>query len=701
MSARIHRFALIVATLLLVSGLAVTASATTPAPKPLNATDVNTTPSHQNPTEVSESGDSQQVGQYLTRQLGSRLNASALATSDEEYETGQALIGDEYDVLLEQYSTVAADTDLEETAAQFNLTREQQREIIASAQQLNQTATAYQQAVENGNEEEARALARNIVQNASELNQSTTALNQQYDTLETQTNLDFDPAQEALNTSQRRLTQAAGAVASREFTETNLTVQPAQSNLSATEPTAVRGRLTAADGTAIGNATVQVGIREDTVTTHTEANGSYTTRYQPLVVAPNASTLTAAYTPDPAAPYLSSTATRNVSIRGQSATSVTVTNATTEARFTDPVTVSGYANITDGDTRSRAGLPVTLQAGGEELARTETTANGSFALQTALPERIPAGETTLRVGLATEDLVLTSSNASVPLTVSSTPTTLSVETVDNESDTQNVSIAGTLTTDEGEPLAERSLQLQLGDTPVGTAETDATGRYQTTIDRAAISAEAQTLTVQFAATGSNLEASTAEQTFSVSSTNPLRRPALLGAILILVVGGSLLVSRWRDGGVWAQLQTRLGWTDTAVQSAPTTTGETQIGEPTAAVASDDDTIPGDTSLIDRAQVALDAGDTDAAVQLAYAAFRAHATRGVADTPQTHWELYEQWQTTDQSDATQVYQLTTAYEQATFAPDSVSVETAQTVIGMLPAVMAGFDSSPDGASVSDD
>jgi len=119
------------------------------------------------------------------------------------------------------------------------------------------------------------------------------------------------------------------------------------------------------------------------------------------------------------------------------------------------------------------------------------------------------------------------------------------------------------------------------------------------------------------------------------------------------------------------------------------------------VASDDDTIPGDTSLIDRAQVALDAGDTDAAVQLAYAAFRAHATRGVADTPQTHWELYEQWQTTDQSDATQVYQLTTAYEQATFAPDSVSVETAQTVIGMLPAVMAGFDSSPDGASVSDD
>ncbi|WP_434522760.1 hypothetical protein [Halorubrum sp. AS12] len=634
---------------------------------------------------MSEGGDSQQVGAYLARQLSSRLNASAVATSDEEYETGQALLGDEYDVLLEQYSAVADDTDLEETAAQFNLTREQQREIIASAQQLNQTAAAYEQAVANGNDTEARALARNIVENASELNQSSTTLNQQYETLETQSNLNFDPAQDSLNTSQRRLTQAAGAVATREFTETNLTVQPAQSNLSATEPTAVSGRLTAANGTAIANATIQVGIGEDTVTTRTEANGTYTARYQPLVVAPNASALTATYTPDPAAPYLSSTATTNISVHGQPATSVTVTNATTEARFEDPVNVSGYANITEGDTQSRAGLPVTLQVAGEQLAQTETTANGSFTLQTVLPERIPAGETTLRVGLATEDLILTPSNTTVPLTVSSRPTTLSVETVDNENDAQNVSVAGTLTTDEGEPLAERSLQLRLADTTVGTVETDATGRYQTTIDRAAISEEAQTLTVQFAATGSSLEGSTAEQTLPVSSTSPFRRPALVGGTLILVVGGSLLVSRWRDGTVWAQLRSRLGGAGTATQSATATTAETQIGEPSPTVVSDDGEATGDMSLIDRAQIALDADDPDAAVQLAYAAFRAHATRDASDVPQTHWELYEQWQTTDHSESNQVYQLTTAYEQATFAPDSVSVETAQTVIGMLPSL----------------
>ena len=685
MSARTRWFALVVATIILVSGLAVTASATTPVPEPLNSTEANTTPSHQNPTEVSESGDSQQVGAYLARQLGSRLNASAIATSDEEYETGQALIGDEYDVLLEQYAAVSADTDLAETAAQFNLTREQQREIIASAQQLNQTAAAYQQAVENGNEEEARALARNIVQNASELNQSTTALNQQYDTLETQTNLNFDPAQEALNTSQRRLTQAAGAVATREFTETNLTGQPAQSNLSATEPTAVSGRLTAANGTAIANATIQIGIGEDTVTTRTRDNGTYVATYQPLVVAPNASVLTTTYTPAPAAPYLSSTATTNISVHGQPATSVTVTKATTEAQFGDSVNVSGYTNITDRDAGSRVGLPVTLQVAGEELTQTETTANGSFALQTALPEQIPTGETTLRVGLATEDLILTPSNTTVPLTVASTPTVLTVEMADNEGTEQNVSIAGTLTTEEGEPLADRSLQLQLADTPVETVETDATGQYQTTIDRADISAETQTLTVEFAPTGSNLEASTAEQTLPVSSTSSFRRPVLVGGILTLLIAGGLLLSWWGDTTVWRRLRNQVAGKNTPTQSVAPSATDTRDESLPSSVATEAIDSSSD-ALIERAQTALDAGDPDAAVQFAYAAFRTQMAPTDGALPETHWELYDRWQGMDHSGSSQVHQLTTAYEQATFAPESVSTETAQTVVGMLPAIV---------------
>lgn len=683
-SARTRSIVLVAVAVIFVSGMAISGGATTPGAEPLNSTDTNTTPSHQNPTEVSESGDSQQVGQYLARQLGSRLNASALATGNEEYETGQALIGDEYDVLLEQYSTIADGTDLETTAEQFNLTREQQREIITTAQQLNQTAAAYEQAVENGDEDEARALARDIVENASELNQSATTLNQQYDTLETETNLDFDLAQDALNTSQRRVTQAAAAVASREFAETTLTVQPAQPNLSATEPTAVSGQLTTVNGTAIANATIQVGVGNETVTTQTNANGTYTTAYQPLVVSANASTLTTIYTPDSAAPYLSSTATANVSVHGAPATSIAVTSANTTARFGDPLRVSGYANVSEGDPQSRAGLPVTLQVDGEQLASTETTATGNFVFQTGFPEEIPAGETTLRVGLATDQLIPTSSNTTAPLTVSSTPTTLTVERVGDQNGTQNVSVAGALTTDDGEPLAGRSLQLRLGDTLLETVETDATGEYQTTIDRDVIFEDAQTLTVQFAATGSSLEASTAEQTLPVSSLASFRRPALIGGGLALLIAGGLIVAWWQNGALWEQLRSRVGFTEPTTQESPVSTAGPQ-GEESPTLPAEYTDTAGETSLSERAQTALDAGDPDAAVQLAYAAFRARMTPDVADPPGTHWELYDWWQAMDRSDAAQVYELTTTYEQATFAPETVSTERAQAVLEVLPSL----------------
>jgi hypothetical protein len=337
-------------------------------------------------------------------------------------------------------------------------------------------------------------------------------------------------------------------------------------------------------------------------------------------------------------------------------------------------------------------LPVTLQVGGEQLARTETTANGSIVFQTAFPERIPTGETTLRVGLATDQLIPASSNTTAPLTVSSTPTTLTVERVGNENDTQNVSVAGALTTDDGEPLAGRSLQLRLGETSLETVETDATGEYQTTIDRDAISDDAQTLTVQFAATGSSLEASTAEQTLSVSSPTPLRRPALIGGSLALLVAGGLIVIWWQNGARWEQLRSRVGLTETTTQESPVSTAGSQ-GEESPTLPAEYADTAGETSLSERAQTALDAGDPDAAVQLAYAAFRARMAPDVTDPPGTHWELYDWWQAMDRSDTAQVYELTTTYEQATFAPESVSTERAQAVLEILPSLIDVQDERP--------
>ena len=693
MSRRARRFALLATVILLVSGLAIGGSATTPAPtEPRNETEADTPASHQDPTNVTEAGDSQQIASYLSRQLASRLNASALAVGDEEYAEGRLLLGDDYDVLLEQYAAVAADADTAQTAAQFNLTREQQREIINQAQQLNQTATAYQAAVDNGNDERARALARDLVANASELNASTTSLTQQYSELETQTNLSFATAQESIETNQRRLTQAAGAIATREFTETNLTVQPTQTNFSVATPTTVSGRLTTANGTAVPNATISVAVGTDTVTTQTGVNGTYTASYQPVTAPLNTSTLTATYVPESGDPFLSSTATTPISITGQHIATLSIANTTTSAGFGDPVRVTGQVATPSVANRSLAGLPIVLQIDDQRVATGATALNGSYTLSTTLPETVAAGDHTLRVSLATDGLAVAPATATAPLTVQSTPTELSVVTSDADTDSQNVSIAGTLTTAAGEPLAGRTLQVRLAGAPLETIQTDALGQYETTIDRSRVAAaDTHVVTVKFAPSGSNLAPSTVEQTLSLSTTNLRRQLALVGGTLLVVIVGGLLLLRWRFTARWVRLRSLLGGRTDDGQPTPATSTETAAGRSATTdhveAVTAADTVP----LRKRAQTALEAGDADAAVQLAYAAFR-HQTRGPVDRSQTHWEVYNQWRATNQPDASAVRQLTTAYEQATFASESVSIETAQTILELLPSLTDASDRS---------
>ena len=684
-SAHVRRFAVFATLLLLVSGIAVGVSATTPAPtEPRNETEPETPSSHQDPTNVTEAGDSQQVARYLSSQLASRLNASALAAGDEEYVEGRMLLGGDYDALLAQYAAVAEDGNAAQTAAQFNLTREQQLEILNRAEQLNQTAAAYQAAVENGDDDRARALARDIVANASELNASTAALNQQYANLESQTNLSFDTAQDSIATNQRRLTQAAGAIASREFSDTNVTVQLGQTNLSATTPTTASGRLTTANGTVVDNATIRVGIGSDTVTTQTDSNGTYTTSYQPLNVSTNASTLTATYVPASAAPFLSSTATTPITVTGQHTASISITNATTSAGFGDRVRVSGDVDLRSVENRSLARLPIVLQIGERELATTSTAPTGSYAINTILPETFAPRKHPVRVVLATEGRTVAPAVATTQLTVQSTPTELSIETTETETDAQNLTIAGTLTTAGGDPLADQTLQLQLGETPLETIQTDETGQYQTALDRSRIrNQDTRVLTVHFAASESNLEPSTAEQTLSLPVANQNRQLVFVGgALLLLLVGGTLVV-RWQFTTQWTRIHKWLGWRP-AEQEVPATPVETEPGHTAAADLSEDASSADDLSLRDRAQTALNSGDSDVAVQLAYAAFRTQ-TRGVVDRSQTHWEVYDRWCATDLPEASAVHQLTTAYEQAAFASESVSTEAAQAIIDSLPSL----------------
>lgn len=690
MSARYCRLGALVATVVIVSviaGSGTVAGVSDPAPDVRLQTETNadgstntsnSTSPHANPEEIDEVGDDQRVATYLTTRLGSRLNASAIAVGNEEFDASRAPLGDDYDVLLEQYSAIADDIDTEETAERFNLTREQQRAIINSAEDLNQTAIAYRQAVEAGNDEQARELGREILDKTAELNASTAALNEQYEELEGETGINLDAAQGALDQSQQRLTQAAATVAQREFTATTLTVETNRTTLSASEPARVSGQLTTTDGEPISDAPLSVGIGTDTITTRTNDDGKFTTAYQPLLAPINASTLTVVYEPTSGEPYLSATATQSVSITGQRESDIAIGNSTETAVFSETVRANGTVRLLAETDRTLDGIPVVLTIDGQRLTTATTDRNGTVSVAGDLPAAIPDGTTELGLAIDRQDLAISPSTATTPLTVQPTPTSIAV---DAQTNTTNVTVSGTLSTANGDPLADRELRLTLGDTALGVVETDQTGSYQanyTVSDTVGRTAE---LTVSYDGTGTSLTGSTTTQQLSFSTVGWTRLDIALSIGLVVMSIAVVLVMRPPDWKLVRRLRGRVTGGDTIPVSNRDTTSPT-VSSPSESDG-EDETVAAHGIALDHAQAALEAGHPNTAVQIAYGVARQQLRSDASSPAETHWEFYRRWrQTGPDTDSDYLQELTELYEEAAFSPHDIPIETAEDIVSTV-------------------
>ncbi|MDB9299361.1 hypothetical protein PN417_00150 [Halorubrum ezzemoulense] len=687
MSARRRRYSALAAAIILVSVIAGGVGATpapgaeTPATNGTTNETANATPPHQNPEVISEAGDDQRVASHLATQLGSRLNLSAAALGEGEYAEGRLpLEAEEYAVLLERYSSVAADIGAEETADRFNLTREQQLQLADSIEELEITGQEYQNAVNNGSDEKARQLARELLTTAEELNQTTTELNEQYEALETETEIDFNATQESISVVQQTVQRAAAGVIDREFTETNITVETNQTTVAASDPLRVSGQLTTIEGAPIRNASVSVSLGEDSITTRTTETGQFGTTYRPLLASTSAKNLTVAYTPTGSEPYLPVTETVAVSITEQAATSVELENTTQAAAFTEPVQATGQVMIAAEYNRSLAGIPIVLTLDQQRIATAETNASGRITLSGSMPETIPAGDANLQVSIDRRELAIERSMATAPITVRSTPTDLSIDpTVTSTNETRNVTVGGQLRTADGDPLSDRSIRVAIGETTLGTVETNASGGYQATYELpAGLRGSDITVTATFEGTGTNLEASAAQQRVPLPSAG-----VGVGRVLAGVVGGGLLVmsvivvllaSRGVDREWITQTWARV--TDSTDPAADSGTTTTTASSATTGLSDNGQIEAVTQASLHSAREALAAGHPNVAVQSAYAAVRSRLQSSDSlSTPQTHWEFYRQLHADHEINTAQLAQVTEAYETATYSADGLSSDAA--------------------------
>jgi hypothetical protein len=698
-SARIHRLGAVVAVIVLVAAIGGGVGATTAgSDATANGSETgNATVPHENPDEIREEGDDRRVSSYLASRLGDRLTESALAISAGEYERGRVPLDEEYGDLLDQYGAVARDLDEEELAERFNLTREQQRSVIGTIEDLEATRAEYEAAVEAGDEERRRELARELLAGAEELNQTADELDRQYAVLGNETEVDFEEAQQAIEDAQLRVNQAAVVIQQREFTATRLTVETNRTAVSVSEPANVSGRLTTANGTPVANGSIRIRMGTDRVTTRTDRNGTFAATYRPLLASTTASNLTVAYEPAGSDRYLPAVRTVPLSIAGQANTSVTLAGATETAAFDQPVRANGTVQVAGAPAGAIGGIPVVLAVDGRRLATAETEPDGAFEVDDVLPADVPAGETDVEVAIDRRDAAIERSAAADALTVRSTPTALAVNATPD--DGGNVTVSGALTTDEGTALVAREVAIAVGGTEVERIATDGDGRYRerVTVSDDVNPGESVTVTASFDAAGTNLEASTATREVTLpqpsgangggsaeiatgGSADTVTETTGLRSLLVgvLVVAGALLVIGRRAVRRWGRrLGSRLGLISGSVDDAPS-----DSSTPDDAAAAGADTSAGATgetvpsrSPFDRARTVLSTGRPDDAVRVAYAAMRSRLRPSESDAAETHWEFYHRLEDDANVDRTRLRAVTEAYETAAFAPDAVSSDTA--------------------------
>ncbi|RBI60699.1 hypothetical protein DMJ13_17190 [halophilic archaeon] len=590
------------------------------------------------------------------------------------------MLGDDYNSKLTRYVDVAGETDTkkdDKTAKQFKQAEENQRQYASSVQQFRQTYNKYQTAKENGNDERARELARQLGRLQSQINHTGNNLTKNYKNISNTTQADLQKEVGTVHNITQNVTQQQIEIQEQEFTETELTTDVDTNEIAYRDPLEVSGQLTSDNGTELADRTVLLKLHSGRViTTKTAEDGTFSFVARPRTLPLGSNTVTVQYAPRNSSVYLGSNSTINVSVY-QTESTIELQNTTKTAAYNETVNVSGRVTAVD---RGVTNVPVAVFVDGVQITTVNTTENGSFAASAALPAKIDPGSKDIRVTLPLSEQALASTNATAPLTVQPTATTLNITNVNRAG--QQLMIRGALATAPGEPVPNKIIALRLNGQQLTTVMTDAHGQFSAniTIPEATINSDTSTakLLALYSGRGTNLNKSQARSQVQlpVSNNESDGLFSQTAYLLVSLLGLGLL-------GIVALMRTGLLTRDSDTDSTPSeTTASPSPGNTEQDPKPEPEPDQFAETLLDRASSALADGNREQAVELAYAAVRDSLTETVdVDPKATHWEFYTACQEADIADENleRLADLTEAYEHAAFAATDTSSRVAETAI----------------------
>lgn len=647
-----------------------------------NGADEEADQTHQHPDEVDEDGGDkdEQVATWLENRLSDSLRKSAVHLEEGEYNQARNTIGDEYDGHLSRYGDVSDDN--EEVIKEYERARDTQTALINDVEEYEATYEKYQEAREAGNDKRARELARDLEDRSTSIEERSASLQRQYDSIEENTDTDTSNARESVERTQAQVASTQEEVRATEFVSTELSISTQSTSASFDDPMMIDGRLTTTDGTPVANERITVESGEQTVSTTTNDSGSFSIEYRPTREPLDTTEIDVRVVPKTQSEYDSADATIPVSIE-QVEPTVDITEATDGVAFGDEFALRGSVKSNGVGVAS---VPVVVFVDGERLGEVETTDDGSFELTTTLPADVNDGEVTAHAVIALDDRAIAATSSSASIEVSETPGSIDV-TAKHRDDA--IYVQGSLTTEDGKPIAGEPVQLTADGNSVETVQTAEDGTYETLIaipDDAgatvsvdvAYSEEDGNVGDAFATTdvqvgqGSIIDQVGARLGSSSIGLPPSDSPLWLSIAGLFIIGGVGMYHIYRM--VVRQNRSHRIGSITFADKQDTSNSTPEIGVDLPA------------TLLDSAYERVHAGDANRAVERAYIAMR----KGINEqgSPDTHWEFYQRCLNDGLSNekVEALQSLTERFEQATFSPWDVSMDDARAAIEEAKAIV---------------
>lgn len=633
----------------------------------------NQTERHRNPDEYAEDGDDDAVDSWLGGWLGGTLGDSTVEISEGEYETARELLGDDYDDRMEQFVEVRGETEAGES---LNQTQSELERFIELLEAFEETEAAYEDALEAGDAEQARAHARDLVEIAAELDGISRDLDALLEEIEELLGVDLTDAKVTIDEITTERQTAAETVATAEFEETELTVEAVETEISFLNPLDAVGQLRTVDGEPVANESIELVIAGEEIVTETDSEGAFSVTYRPVELSLETEELAVEYVPGADTPYRGSETTVDVSVV-QVEPEMALTTDTETARFGDEI---GLNATLDAEGVAVDDVPLSVTVGGEALETLSVSA-GSVSDAVVLPKTVPAGAHELTVQLPFEDQALAGVTATLPLEVREAATELTtsatVVTEPNDDTDGQIRVDGTLVTEDEVALGGESVEIALDGAVSETVETTENGTFEETLnvttEASGVTTEASDVTVSVSYDGTgNLAPSEAETVVSFASPPGEGRGLPSSMVLAVVVLGG--VSLLGGVGWWYRRRNR-------APPEPTTVDDRERGvseEQPATDAVEETAVT--ESLLKQARDQLQSGHPDEAIQTGYAAVRQRlGTELSTPTTLTHREFYRTYRDEREADDDTVDALRTVtghYERAAYSPTDFSTEEAE-------------------------